>query len=247
MKRIGITGAEGWIGTHLRETLRLHSEEYVPFRREWFEQKEQLTGFLSRCDAVVHLAAVSRSPNPQEMYATNMRLTAALAEAAADTEPKPHIFFASTTHDAKETPYHASKRDGRKLLEEFGARHGFRTTTLRMPNCFGPCGRPFWNSFLSTLCYLRASGKAPERVSDDIVELISMEELCRAIHDLLLRPPEDSVVTIPATLSEKVSAIDALFLQFHQELDAGKIPQIRKKSEAALFNTYYSYYITLHS
>lgn len=76
MKKIGITGESGFIGTVLRETLRLTDAVHIPFQREFFGDRNAMCGFVSQCDAVVHLAAVSRSQDPQAMYETNMRLTA---------------------------------------------------------------------------------------------------------------------------------------------------------------------------
>ena len=137
MKKIGITGESGFIGTVLRETLRLTDAVHIPFQREFFGDWNAMCGFVSQCDAVVHLAAVSRSQDPQAMYETNMRLTACLADAAEQSRNKPHIYFGSTTHEAKDTLYHASKRDGRRLLETSGAKYGYAVTTLFMPNCMG--------------------------------------------------------------------------------------------------------------
>ena len=127
MKKIGITGESGFIGTVLRETLRLTDAVHIPFQREFFGDRNAMCGFVSQCDAVVHLAAVSRSQDPQAMYETNMRLTACLADAAEQSRNKPHIYFGSTTHEAKDTLYHASKRDGRRLLETSGANTATRS------------------------------------------------------------------------------------------------------------------------
>ena len=70
MKKIGITGESGFIGTVLRETLRLTDAVHIPFQREFFGDRNAMCGFVSQCDAVVHLAAVSRSQDPQAMHSS---------------------------------------------------------------------------------------------------------------------------------------------------------------------------------
>ena len=241
MKKIGITGESGFIGTVLRETLRLTDAVHIPFQREFFGDRNAMCGFVSQCDAVVHLAAVSRSQDPQAMYETNMRLTACLADAAEQSRNKPHIYFGSTTHEAKDTLYHDSKRDGRRLLETSGAKYGYAVTTLFMPNCFGAYGRPFWNSFVSTLCFLCAAGKEPERISDDTVELIHVGELCRRICRAILSGSPESAVVIPASASVKVSDIYAQLRSFDAELAAGRVPHPDSKFGMELLQAYWSY------
>ncbi len=175
------------------------------------------------------------------MYETNMRLTACLADAAEQSRNKPHIYFGSTTHEAKDTLYHASKRDGRRLLENSGAKYGYAVTTLFMPNCFGAYGRPFWNSFVSTLCFLCAAGKEPERISDDTVELIHVGELCRRICRAILSGSPESAVMIPASASVKVSDIYAQLRNFDAELAAGRVPHPDSKFGMELLQAYWSY------
>ena len=65
------------------------------------------------------------------------------------------VIFGSTTHEAKQTPYHASKRDGGALL----AASAVEGVTVLMPNTFGPGGKPFYNSVVSTFRYQAANGE----------------------------------------------------------------------------------------
>ena len=110
-----------------------------------------------------------------------------------------------------------------------------------MPNCFGAYGRPFWNSFVSTLCFLCAAGKEPERISDDTVELIHVGELCRRICRAILSGSPESAVMIPASASVKVSDIYAQLRNFDAELAAGRVPHPDSKFGMELLQAYWSY------
>lgn len=62
MRRIGITGQNGFVGQHLYNTLGLFPEEFerIDFRKEYFDSESQLDDFVSKCDVIIHLAAMNR-------------------------------------------------------------------------------------------------------------------------------------------------------------------------------------------
>ena len=138
--KIGITGAEGFIGSNLRLRLRREPEHFAPvvLSRAEFEDPAELAESVGRCDSIVHFAGESRNPNGDLLLRTNLRLTSALLTACDAAGRKPHIFLASTTHEERELPYHESKRRARAMIEEWAAANGANCTTLRMPNTFGP-------------------------------------------------------------------------------------------------------------
>ena len=180
--RIGITGADGFIGCNLRDAAAKQSEFIViPCPESTFADAVQLRNFVVSCDAIVHLAAVSRHSDEQYLYKVNMDLVRKLIAAMEAEEVAPHVLFASTTHEAKDTPYHASKRDGRKLLDDWAARSGGRHTALLMPNTFGPYGKPYYNSVVATFCQQLADGETPQIQADSLLKLIYIRDLCREI------------------------------------------------------------------
>ncbi|MDD3118135.1 MAG: NAD-dependent epimerase/dehydratase family protein [Victivallales bacterium] len=180
--RIGITGATGFIGRNLQQEAATRPELLtIACPREAFEHPAQLQRFVASCDAVVHLAAVSRHADGTHLYNVNMNLVRNLIAAMTATAATPHVLFASTTHEARDTPYHASKRDGRRLLDAWAEENGGRHTTLLLPNAFGPYGKPFYNSVTATFCRQLADGETPQILTDAPVRLIYIRELCRAI------------------------------------------------------------------
>ena len=82
MKKIGITGQEGFVGSHLYNTLGLQPEKYerVPYDKSFFQNPEKLENFVAQCDVIVHLAAMNRHPDPEVIYETNVNLVKQLME-----------------------------------------------------------------------------------------------------------------------------------------------------------------------
>ena len=76
MIKIGITGQEGFVGTHLYNTLGLNPEKYerVFYDISFFQDHQKLEKFVSQCDVIVHLAAMNRHPDPEILYQTNINL-----------------------------------------------------------------------------------------------------------------------------------------------------------------------------
>ena len=107
MKRIGITGQKGFIGSHLFNSLQLFPNEFecVPFEDVYFEKDETLYQFVAQCDVIVHLAAVNRHENQQVLYDTNVALTQKLVAALKKTESKAHVFISSSTQEEHENLY----------------------------------------------------------------------------------------------------------------------------------------------
>lgn len=240
---VGITGQSGFIGVHLYASLRLEENiKLVDFNRGWFESPSLMKSFTESCDCIVHLAAVSRSDEPKSMYDSNMRMVTSLAAAAESSGRNISILFASTTHESRDTLYHASKRDGRKLLEEIALRNSnITSSTLLMPNVFGPYSKPFWNSAVSTFCHLAAAGKKPEKITDDIVRLIHVGQLCREIRNIIKSENRRSVYAIDHTYERKVSDIWARLEYFKVQSDAGRVPVLDDSFDADLFSTFTSY------
>lgn len=193
--KIGMTGCDGFIGRHLAEACRRNGWQVLAGGKETLGDERSVAAFVRQCDRVVHLAGLSRHPDGEYLYRTNMRL-AALLDGALQETPRP-LWFASTTHDTlKDLPYHRSKRDGRALFEASGR---YPVITLRMANVFGPGSRPFYNSVVSTFCRIAADGGTPEKVDDVPLELIYIDELTERICSSLAETaPRTAALTIGA-------------------------------------------------
>ena len=104
--RVGITGQAGFVGTHLYNTLGLHTDiESVSFLDSFFDDMTLLRRFVKQCDVIVHLAAMNRHPDPEVLYSTNLSLINKLIEAMTFENVQPHILFSSSTQEEKDNLY----------------------------------------------------------------------------------------------------------------------------------------------
>ncbi|HNR69533.1 MAG TPA: epimerase, partial [bacterium] len=71
--RVGITGQAGFIGSHLYNYLGFFDTiERIPFQDEYFQDDSRLRQFAASCDAIVHLAAVNRHADPENLAEANI-------------------------------------------------------------------------------------------------------------------------------------------------------------------------------
>src|SRR5690606_11480050 len=132
MIKIGITGQNGFIGSHLYNTLGLFRDEFerVPFQKDFFDSVDRLHNFVSECDVIVHLAALNRHRDAKIIYETNIDLVKRLIKALDKCDKKPLVLFSSSSQEDKDNLYGKSKKDGRRLLEEWASRSKGKFTGL---------------------------------------------------------------------------------------------------------------------
>ncbi len=242
--RIGITGQSGFIGTNLYNFLGMQRNIIrIPFDKDFFQNAAKLQSFVAQCDVIIHLAAISRHADGQFMYDTNMQLVRQLIDAMDTVGVKPHVLFASTTHESRDGLYHASKRDGRRLLDAWASRSGGKFTGMLIPNTFGPLGKPFYNSVVATFCYKIAHGETPEIIVDAPVQLIHVKDLCREFYQVITGAVTVNPYSPPHRAERKVSEILTLLQYFRTlHLERKPLPCPNDKFEYDLFNTLMAYF-----
>ncbi|MEZ5072751.1 MAG: NAD-dependent epimerase/dehydratase family protein [Bacteroidales bacterium] len=246
MKRVGITGQSGFVGTHLYQTLRLDPEAYevMEFRDEYFDDAGVLADWVASCDAIVHLAAVNRHADPGVIYQTNVDLVTKLIRALEETGSTPHVLFSSSSQEDLDNPYGQSKLEGRRLLSAWAGKHGARFSGLVIPNVFGPFGHPYYNSVVATFCHQLNHGETPKIMEDREIHLIYVGELVDRMIDLIGRTgdPGGDRLDIPHTQSIRVSDILNLLNGYREEYGKrGVFPALKSVFERNLFNTFRCY------
>ena len=249
--KVGITGQAGFIGTHLYNTLGLHSEKFVriPFEDIYFQHKDKLNSFVSECNIIVHLAAMNRHNDPDVIYKTNIKLVEQLIEAMENTNSTPQVIFASSTQEERDNLYGKSKREGRELLEKWALRNHARFTGLVIPNVFGPFGNPYYNSVIATFCHQLTHNETPRIDVDGELKLIYVSEL---VNEVIARmtimeqvPPgvkAIEVVQVPHTSIIKVSELLELLQGIKTNyFEKGEIPALDTPFLRNLFNTFLTY------
>ena len=248
MLKVGITGQSGFIGSHLFNFLKLKKDEItlIPCEDEFFKNDSRLRKFVNDCDAIVHLAAMNRHPDPQFIYDTNLNLVAKLLKAIdSGAKKQPHILFSSSTQEEMDNLYGKSKRDGRMLFEQWAGSNNARFTAFVIPNVFGPFGNPFYNSVLATFCHQLVHNEQPKIVVDANLKLIYINELVDLFYQKITSPGTGSGIetfNVQNTSENKVSEILSMLENFKNVyLKASGFPQLNSKFEVNLFNTFRSY------
>ncbi len=244
--RIGITGQAGFIGSHLYNYLGIKEDtvERISFERSIFNDKDKLNDFVNSCDVIVHLAAMNRHEDQQVIYDTNIKLALLLIESCKETNSTPKIIFSSSTQEERDNLYGKSKRDGRKILEDWANISGTQVTSLIIPNVFGPFGKPYYNSFIATFCHKIIQGETPKIQQDAAINLIYINDLCEAFYQEIINDSKDNIkcIKVPHTATKKVSEILALLNNYKESyMDNGIVADLRNPIELALFNTFTSF------
>jgi len=245
MKRIGITGQNGFVGSHLYNTLGLKSDEFerVNFERWFFEDSEKLDEFVKQCDVIVHLAAMNRHPDPEVIFNNNIDLVKALVASLERTGSTAHILFSSSSQEEKDNLYGKSKKIGREIFAEWAAKSGGKFTGLIIPNVFGPFGKPNYNSFIATFCYKLTHGETPDIDNDGEVKLIYVGELVQHIITKIEAAETNNSYEVLHTSVNKVSEVLEKLEQYRDlYFENGEIPELETKFDLNLFNTFRSYF-----
>jgi len=251
--KVGITGQSGFIGTHLYNFLGTKANvSRISFLNEYFTSEIEMNSFVKKCDVIIHLAAMNRHGNPQLIYDTNINLVKSLIKACEDTQSKPYIIFSSSIHEKGDNFYGRSKMEGRSLFESWAKRNKTSYSGFIIPNVYGPFGKSFYNSVVSTFCYQLTHGQAPKIHIDNIVHLIYINSLIELIYqkieykDQFIVPNNFNIETvlIPYDKAIKVSILLKKLEQYKESyLENGCLPSLFTLFDFNLFNTFLYYNI----
>lgn len=244
MIKVGITGQPGFVGTHLFNLLGTLPQEFerIPCEDAFFADDANLRAFVRKCDAIVHLAALNRHPDQQVIYDTNVRLVKQLIAAMDAEKVTPHVLFSSSTQEELENPYGDSKKEGRRLLQEWAERSGGKFTGCVIPNVFGPFGRPNYNSVVATFCHKLTHGETPQIMVDNKVKLIYVGDLCGELIKCIRSGRGENPHPVAWGAEKTVSELLYALRRFKDEyFDHGVLPELHDRFEVQLFNTFCSY------
>jgi UDP-2-acetamido-2,6-beta-L-arabino-hexul-4-ose reductase len=245
MKKIGITGQSGFMGTHLCNFLRMEKNafEIISFQDDYWNKEEQFKNFVQQCDIIVHLAAMNRTKgSPEDIYSCNISLVKQLIDTMEKNQLKPQIVFASSTQEERDNFYGKSKRDGRRLLEEWSNRNNSRLISLIIPNVFGPFGFPYFNSVIATFSYQLTHNLTPNLEIDAELSLIYISDLIKYFISAVQGNYNEKVIRIETDVKIKVTEILRKLLIYKDLYLINNIfPELHSSFEINLFNTFRSY------
>ncbi len=247
MLNVVITGGTGLIGKNLRNNLTFTKDNYnvILIDKNDYDNDSLLDNKIKNANFIIHLAAICRDSDQDYLYKHNIFLTQQLISSLNRTFSKAHIIFASSTHEKENTAYGKSKYDSRKLLIDWSNLNETNFHGLIIPNTFGPFGKPFHNSVISTFCYQLTHQENCTVNGNSNLKFIYVDDLVNKIVEIIedesLIKKEEYFVIDNITEIRLKDLYDILLSFKNNYFDKGIIPMLTNKFEIQLFNTFRSY------
>ena len=269
--KILITGAEGFVGKNLTESLknirdgkdRTHPELQIEeiFQYDIGSTEEELDYACENCDFVFNLAGVNRPKDAKEFMEGNFGFASKLLDTLKKHNNTCPVMISSsiqaTCIGRYDSDYGRSKRAGEELVFSYGESTGAKVLVYRFPNLFGKWCRPNYNSAVATFCN-NIANDLPITVNDPAVclELLYIDdlvdEMLAALEGNEHRCEFDGIDTVlcdggrycaaPVTHKVTLGEIVELLESFKAQPETLVIPEIPAGSFAKkLYSTYLSY------
>ncbi|WP_030144592.1 sugar nucleotide-binding protein [Glycomyces sp. NRRL B-16210] len=228
--RIAVTGADGFLGWHLRCLAFARGIDCVPIDRALLGDPERLDAALARVDAVVHCAGTNRG--------TDEEVTAGNAQAAERLDRPVRTVYANSVRRDDDTAYGRAKRRAATVLAGPDPAAAELSDVI-LPNLYGEHGRPYYNSFVATFCHEIAHGRRPETVGEGEVPLLHAQEAAAVLLDETVESGRTRVE--PKAEPRSVAEVAALLEEFDAEYRQGRLPDLTGPWRTTLFNTFRSH------
>ena len=253
-----ITGAKGFVGKNLTETLKTIRDGKNRTRGldigEIFEydldtDPALLDGFCAKADFVFNLAGVNRPKDSAEFMRGNFGFASTLLDALKRQGNTCPVMLSSsiqaTLVGRYDSDYGRSKKAGEELFFAYGWETGAKVLVYRFPNLFGKWCRPNYNSVVATFCH-NIANDLPITVSDPAVrlELLYIDDLVEEMLSALegREHRDGEFCCVPTTHQATLGQIVELLTAFADQPKTLRMPQIPEGSfEKKLYSTYLSY------
>ncbi|MCU7850749.1 MAG: NAD-dependent epimerase/dehydratase family protein [Candidatus Thiodiazotropha sp. (ex Monitilora ramsayi)] len=236
--KVGITGANGFIGWHARcflATCKNIQEVRLANRKEFSDQAE-LYHFVDGLDLIIHLAGVNRA-DPKELISGNIEPANNLVAALRRARATPCLAYTSSTKiENGDSPYAEGKAAVSQIFQKWARETGTSFINLIVPHVFGEYGCPNYNSAIATFAHQVANGEQPTIHNDGQLELIHVQDLVEQIIHLYTDGTCGDV-RIEGRPTSVIEAVE-LLQQLHETYkENGQLPDLRNHFVRCMFNT----------
>ncbi len=242
MRRVLVTGSEGFVGRNLRAALRTVADLEV-VRFDVGVGPADLEAALEGCDTVFHLAGANRPPDPAEFEAVNAGLTERLCRAAEALGTRPLVILSSSIQAELDNPYGRSKLQAERHLEHAAAQGILDAVAFRLGNLFGKWSRPNYNSVVATFCH-RIARDEPVEVHDPDreLELVYVDDVVDAFLETAgERPRGFHLRSVPPTGRIRLGELAERIRSFRELRTSLWLPDLSDPLTHRLYATYLSY------
>lgn len=244
MKKVVVTGANGFIGKNLCAVLK-RREDLSIFEADIDTSRTVLAEAVARADFIIHLAGVNRPKEPEEFEIGNAGSLETIVSLADSVGAKPSIILASSIQAALDNPYGASKRHAERILLDYSRRSGAQVYPYRLANAFGKWTKPFYNSVIATFCYQATIGE-PFRVDDPakVIDFVYIDDIVASfmgVVDGKVSMQKDGFYSVEPTFSVSLGSIAEKLGRFILSRSSCVLPVLSDTFEKYLYSTYISY------
>lgn len=241
--KVLVTGANGFVGKNLVQTLRLLPELEV-FEYTRASSLEDLEDYTKEADFVFHIAGVNRPENETEFMEGNFGLTSLLLDNLVKHSNRAPVLMTSSIQAELDNPYGKSKLAGEDLIQTYSVEQNVQTYIYRLPNLFGKWSKPNYNSVVATFCHnvandIEITVNNPEAelkltyIDDVITELINaMTGKAYLV---------EGFGAVPVIYDVKLGQLADLIQSFKDSRQSLVVPDMANPFVKKLYSTYLSY------
>lgn len=248
--KIAITGHDGFLGTHLLNTLiykkGFKKNSFICIDKEDFNNNENLKDKLIDCSIIVHLAGVNRHNDVDFLYQENIRLTKCITENISEITKT--IIFASSIQQDLNNPFGKSKLKCVQLFKKWAIANNSKFVNLKIPNIFGPFGLPNYNSFIATFCNNLVLNKKCKVNESNKLNLLYIDYLIDVLNSVITDSVETfndnkiiEISNFKGIVSKSVKEVFNILETQWKVYENNIIPNISSAFEKNLFNTLRSF------
>ena len=245
MKKILITGSNGFIGKNLQIALkRQNNIEILTFDQD--DSKDMLEEYLDKAEFIVHLAGVNRPKSDMEFTVVNYDLTKLIIDKLIEMKKKTPIIFSSSTQAEQDNPYGISKRRAEQVIEDYSKITGAMKYIYRLTNIFGKWSRPNYNSVVATFCY-NISHNIDIKISDrnNIVELVYIDDVVQEFVSVINDVKEKmnvGILSVNPTYRASLGDLADKIYSFKKIRENSVLPDLSDNFIRYLYATYLSFH-----
>lgn len=228
--KIAITGETGFLGYHLTQYYKWIKEyDVIKLGRNYLDN----ISLLKDCDLLIHCAGINKDTSKNMLlqnnaYHGNIVLAKELVATLKKHNISINIKFTSSTQEDNNNDYGDSKIKAGKILAKYCHERNTKFKSYKIPNIFGPFGKPNYNSFINTFCY-NIVNNISCTYNDSVVPLSYVYDVAKVLDNQTMDYNINNVI---------VSETYHLLKSFHDDYSQGIIPNLNTTFEKNLFNTY---------
>ena len=252
-----VTGAKGFIGRNLIETLynirdgkdRTYGmdSDITIFEYDVDTDPALLPLYCKNADFVYNLAGVNRPLDQKDFMEGNFGFASRLLDNLKKYNNTCPVMISSSIQAALDNPYGQSKKAGEDLMFSYEKETGAKVYVYRFPNVFGKWCRPNYNSAVATFCH-NISHDLPIRVNDPSVNMTLVyiddlvTELIAALKGEAHIDANTGLCSVPVEHKITLGEIVDLLYSFRESRSTLMVPDMAEGSfSKKLYAAYLSY------